>query len=142
MSDKYFIDTNIFIYAFDQQTPGKNKTANDLIKIALSDHKGCISFQVVQEFLNVATRKFKVPLSFHDSKKYLENILSPLCEIFTSIDLYNRALDIMERWQYSFYDSLIISAAIQANCNILFSEDLQHKQKIQSITILNPFLEE
>jgi len=46
----------------------------------------------------------------------------------------------MNKWQFSFYDSLIIAAALQAKCNVLYSEDLQHNQKVHSLTILNPFL--
>jgi len=90
MSDKYFIDTNVFVYAFDSNNPAKQKRANDLIKTALGHHVGCISFQVIQEFLNVATRKFVVPLKIKDCEKYLNAVLYPLCEIFASFDLYLR----------------------------------------------------
>ncbi len=140
MKDKYFIDTNIFVYAFDLEDPEKNKIANNLIKSALIEGQGCISYQIIQEFLNVSTKKSKVPMSFSDCHKYLDNVLSPLCEIFTTIDLYHGALEIMERWQYSFYDSLVIAGAIQADCEILYSEDLQHNQKIQSLKVINPFI--
>ena len=140
MNDKYFIDTNIFIYAFEYDYPEKQKIANDIIKKALFKNKGCISNQVVQEFINVATKKFAVPLSISDCQKYLDNVLLPLCEIFVNIDLYHRSLDIMERWQFSFYDSLVIAAAIQVDCKILYSEDLQHNQKIESLIIINPFI--
>ncbi len=140
MKDKYFIDTNIFIYAFDQEDSEKNKIANNLIKSALIEGQGCISFQIIQEFINVSTKKIKVPMSFSDCHKYLDSVLSPLCEIFTNIDLYHGALEIMERWLYSFYDSLVIAGAIQADCEILYSEDLQHNQKIQSLKVINPFI--
>lgn len=140
MKDKYFIDLNIFIYAFDRKDGKKNKIANSIIKSAITENKGCISYQVIQEFINVSTKKFEVPLCIIDCKKYLDNVLSPLCEVFTNIELYHRALEYMDRWQYSFYDSLIIAAAIQADCKILYTEDLQHEQKIQSLTIINPFV--
>ena len=140
MKDKYFIDTNIFVYTFDRKSAKKNKIANNIIKTALLEHEGCTSYQVMQEFLNVSTKKFEVPLSFCDCKIYLDNVLAPLCEIFTSVELYHRALDLMERWKYSFYDSLILAAATQSDCKILYSEDLQHNQKIESFTIINPFL--
>jgi predicted nucleic acid-binding protein len=139
MKDKYFIDTNIFIYAFDAE-PQKREKANSLIKTALLEHKGCISSQVIQEFINVSTKKFIVPLSIKDCEKYLKSVLLPLCEIYANYDLYHRALDIMERWHYSFYDSLIIAAALQTDCAVLYSEDLQHQQKIQSLTLINPFI--
>ena len=140
MSDKYFLDTNIFVYAFDSTDSQKQSKANDVIKSALADHSGCISYQVMQEFLNVVTRKFAVPLSIPDCEKYLNTVLSPLCEVHASTDLYLQSLDILERWQFSFYDSLIISAALQSNCKILYTEDLQHQQKIQDLTICNPFV--
>ncbi|MDZ7722206.1 MAG: PIN domain-containing protein [candidate division KSB1 bacterium] len=140
MNAKYFIDTNIFVYAFDQSDKNKQHTANQLIQDAHIERKGCISYQVIQEFLNVATNKFKQPLSISDCQRYLQSVLSPLCQVFTSVDLYQYALDIMQRWKYSFYDSLIIAAAIQANCGILYSEDMQHGQSVGSLTILDPFL--
>lgn len=139
MKDKFFIDTNVFVYSFDTSDQTKQQKANELIKKALQDHVGIISSQVVQEFINVSTRKFSTPMSIQDSEKYLKQVLSPLCQVFTSIDLYFKALDVMDRWQFSFYDSLIISAALQADCQTLYSEDLQHNQKIQNLTIVNPF---
>ncbi len=141
MSDKFFIDTNIFVYTFESAEHAKRQKANELIKSAFKNKNGCISSQVVQEFMNVATRKFAVPLSTTDCEKYLKLILSPLCQVFVSIELYSRALDVLERWRFSFYDSLIVAAALQADCRYLYSEDLQHNQKIESMTVINPFHE-
>ncbi|MFQ5627553.1 MAG: PIN domain-containing protein [bacterium] len=140
MNDKYFLDTNIFVYSFDARSPEKQKKAQKLIDEALNTRYGCISTQVVQEFLNVATRKFKEPLSIQDSQHYLTTVLEPLCEIFTSIELYHRTLELAERWQYSFYDSLIIAAALKADCKILYTEDMQDGQMIQELKIVNPFV--
>lgn len=140
MSDKYFLDTNIFVYSFDHNEPSKQNVARQLIRSALTQQHGCISFQVIQEFLNVATRRFIKPLALQDCKIYLNDVLAPLCEIFPCIEFYSQALQIADRWQYSFYDSLIITAAIQANCTILYSEDLQHGHVINNLTITNPFV--
>ena len=140
MKDKFFLDTNIFVYAFDSQNPDKMKTAHDLISDALSSQKGCISYQVMQEFLNVAFRKFEKPLTLQDCQQYLNTVLDPLCEISAGIGLYMNTLEIAERWKYSFYDSLIICAAINSKCKILFSEDLHNGQKIQDLEIINPFM--
>ena len=138
-NDKFFLDTNILVYSFDSTSQQKREIANDLIKNA---HKGngCISFQVIQEFLNVATRKFKVPLKITDAQNYLTKVLYPICEVFPSEKLYSIALEIMERWKFSFYDSLIIASALDSECNILYSEDLQHNQKIFDLKISNPFI--
>jgi len=140
MKDKYFLDTNIIIYSFDQANAVKQQKAHQLIKTALIENKGCISYQVIQEFLTVATKKFAAPLSALDCQRYLDSVLQPLCQIFANIDLYHRALDLMQRWHYSFYDSLILAAAIQTECKILYSEDLHHRQLFKSLTIVNPFL--
>ncbi len=140
MRDKYFIDTNIFVYSFNSEDNNKRRISLELISGALTNHNGCISYQVVQEFLNVARRKFVKPLSIPDCQRYLGSVLEPLCEVYASGGLYYQALEISERWQYSFYDSLIIVAAINAECSLLYSEDFQPGQKIQNITIVNPFL--
>ena len=60
-------------------------------------------------------------------------------EIYPTRDLYLKAIEIQERYQYSFYDSMIIAAALEGNCKTLYSEDLQHDQKIESLTIIDPF---
>lgn len=139
MNDKYFLDTNILVYSFQQDEPIKQGIAQKLIQNALKEQSGCISSQVIQEFLNVATKKFHPALSHQDSLKYLNTILAPLCEVFSSLDLLRKTVEISERWQYSLYDSMIITAALQANCAILYSEDMQHKQQIESLVITNPF---
>ncbi len=139
MKDRFFIDTNIFIYSFDSNNPDKQQIALELIGNALQSSSGVISYQVIQEFLNVASRKFVKPLSISDCQKYLNIVLEPLCEVFTSFELYHQALEIMDRWRLSFYDSLIISAAFKANCNLIYTEDLQHGQKVGDLEIVNPF---
>ena len=140
MKGRFFLDTNIIVYSFDKAAPEKQKEAQTLIALALNTHQGCISSQVIQEFFNVATRKFKIPLSINDCQIYLTTVLEPLCETFASIELYNKALEVVSRWQYSFYDALIIAAALNSGCDILYSEGLQHNQGIQDLTIINPFL--
>jgi len=140
MKGKYFLDTNIIVYSFDFDSLAKQKTARSLISDALNKQSACISYQVVQEFLNVAINKFTPPLSSTDAQKYLNNILEPLCEVHSSILLYQKTIEIQQRWKFSFYDSLIISAAIFSNCSTLYSEDMQHEQKIEDLTIINPFI--
>ena len=135
------MDSNILIYTFDSHAPLKQEKARELVATALKTQKGIISYQVIQEFLNVATRKFETPLTSQEAEKYINQVLTPLCEVFANMELYIKAVKIMERWQYSFYDSLIIAAALQAECKILYTEDLQHGQLIEStLTIKNPFL--
>ena len=139
MSDKFFLDTNILVYTFDSQAPVKQAKARQLVAEALSRQQGIISYQVIQECRNVATRKFAQPLTHADCRLYLDHVLTPLCEVFPSVALYQVALKLSERWQYAFYDSLIIAAALQSGCRTLYSEDLQHGQRIEAMRITNPF---
>ena len=139
MNDRFFLDTNIFIYTFDDREPEKQNKAQELVSEALTHRRGCISFQVVQEFLNVATQKFSKPLSESDALVYLDRVLGPLFEVLPTFDLYRNAIGIAARWKYSFYDSVIIAAAIQSECQVLYSEDLQHGQNVEGLSVVNPF---
>lgn len=134
----FFLDTNVLVYTFDKTAPEKQATAQQLLERALSGD-GCISFQVMQEFLNLALRKFDPPLTIAQAKRYVQTTLEPLCLVYADVDLYQRALDVRERWHFSFYDSLIVAAALEAHCTVLYSEDLQHNQKVGALTIINPF---
>lgn len=141
MKDEFFLDTNIFVYSFDKDAT-KSRIAKNLIAASLENNNAMISTQVVQEFLNVATRKFKPPLPMEDSRLYLEKVLSPLCEIFPNLELFGEALSIHARTAYSYYDSLIIAAALQGGCTHLYSEDMQHGHSIAGLKIVNPFRQE
>lgn len=140
MSDRTFLDTNIIVYSFDESSKEKQAIANNIIQTGIIENNAVISYQVVQEFINVATRKFKVPLTHVDCKLYVDKVLTLLWEVYPSRDLIHFALDISEHWHYSFYDSLIIAAAIESSCSVLYTEDLQHRQQIYSLKIINPFI--
>ncbi|MGR3179677.1 MAG: PIN domain-containing protein [Candidatus Anammoxibacter sp.] len=139
MSDRFFIDTNVFAYSFDNNSKKKQRISNDIISRSLSSNDGIISYQVVQEFLNISTRKFKTPIKVQDSKKYLDKILFPLCEIFPTKDLFEIGLDIQSTTNYSFYDSMIIASAIIGKCKKLYTEDLNNGHKLHGVTIVDPF---
>lgn len=140
MKDNYFIDTNIFVYSFDGDENKKREKAKEIIKNALDNGRGFISIQVIQEFYNVATKKFKVPLAIHAAKEYLEKVFMQLNVVYPSYNFISTGLDISTATKYSFYDSLIISAALKSSCSILLTEDMQHGQEIQNLRIENPFL--
>lgn len=139
MKDRYFLDTNILVYTFDSSSPKKQAVAIELVRNALEKRCGIISYQVVQEFINVALRKFSKPMSTLDAGFYLTKVLQPLCEVFPDINLYSQALIIKEEISCSFYDALIISSAQAGDCKILYSEDLQDSVVIRNIRIENPF---
>ena len=139
MSAKFFLDTNILVYSFDASQPEKKERALVLIGDALQSGQGIISTQVMQEFLNVATRKFVTPLTAEDGKAYLRMVLGPLCKVYSDLALYEASLDLQQETNYSFYDALILASALRAGCEILYSEDLQSGQQIRGLVIVNPF---
>lgn len=132
-----FLDSNILVYVFDKIDVRKSTIAHDLVRAAHADQTAAISFQVVQETLNVLTRKLKTPAE--DARAFLEHVLLPLWRVMPSPALYRSALDIRTSHGFSFYDSLIVAAALESGCTRLYSEDLQHGQKIGRLSIHNPF---
>jgi predicted nucleic acid-binding protein len=139
MSDGDFLDSNVFIYLVDPDNAAKRRIAEDLIFTAVASGSATISFQVVQETLNVMTRGLRTVVTADDARRFLADVLVPLWRVMPTRALYERALDVHSRYGYSFYDSLIIAAALQAGCARLHSEDLQHGQRIEGLTIENPF---
>ena len=140
MSARCFLDTNIFIYSIDRRDPAKERKAAKLIRDNLSSLKGVVSFQVVQEFFNVATRRLLAPMSPGEAQLYLEGVFTPLLRVHSSTMLYGEAIALQSRYKLSWYDSLMVCAALQAECGILYSEDMQHGQRFGTLEIQNPFL--
>lgn len=141
MSAEDFIDTNVFIYHLDASDPRKQAIAERIIRQALTGGNACISYQVIQECLNTALWKAQVALDIAQGRAYLETVLAPLLRVSASVALYRRALEVQARWGFGFYDSLIVAAALAAGCTRLLSEDLQHGQRIETLTIHDPFRE-
>jgi predicted nucleic acid-binding protein len=139
MSVERFIDTNVFIYQIEAADKRKAAIANELIRDGIAGGRACISFQVVQETLNVVLRKAEIPLGLDAARHYLDTVLAPLWRVMPSLSLYQRALDVQGRYRYGFYDALIIAGALEGGCTRLYSEDLQHGQRIEGLTIQNPF---
>ena len=139
MNDRFFLDTNIFVYSFDRGSPAKAKRALSLIKDAVTSGKGIVSYQVVQEFLNVALKRFEKPLTTSEAEQYLATVFRPLLSVYASQSLFLEALRLSGRYRLSWYDSLIVAAAVEGQCATLYSEDLQHGQRMGRIEIQNPF---
>jgi len=137
----FFLDTNIFVYALLASEPLKKQRALQLVEQALASHLGCVSYQVIQEFANVATRKFAQRFSPEQCKQFIDAAMQPLNRVPSSPELLNAALDLQAETRYSFYDCLVIAAALQAGADVLCTEDLQHNQLIAgTLRIVNPFL--
>ena len=128
-----FLDTNTVIYSLSQDDKKQDKA------LALLANKPVISIQL-NETANIMRRKlgFDVPVI-----RVVINRISQECGSLQPITLttINRALDIVERYGFSHYDSLVIASALQADCSTLYSEDMQHGQDIDNrLIIINPFL--
>ena len=139
MSEKRMVvlDTNIFVYMLDETDDLKRRRAEQLVGRSIEIGTGCISYRVVQETLNVATRR--LGFAADDSCTLLADVLVPLRTVHPSRELYERDLALRDRYGLSFHDSIIVAGAIQSGCVRLYSEDLQHRQRIQSLTVENPF---
>jgi len=140
MNGRFFLDTNIFVYSFDASAPAKARRATGLIRRAVATGKGVVSFQVVQEFFNVALRRFAQPMTPADAEQYLAVVFRPLMAIHSSQALYAEALRLHERYSLSWYDALIVAAAIEGQSTLLLSEDLQDGQRFDGVQVQNPFL--
>lgn len=134
-----FLDTNILAYSFDHSSPQKQALAQTLIRQLLSSQRGAISTQVVQEFINVALRRFTRRFTVSECREYAGAVLMPLCKHFPTFATFDHALLLQEETGYSFYDTLILAAAIETGCSTLLSEDLQNGRTVHGVKIINPF---
>ena len=133
MPAKVFFDTAVLVYILKK---GDKKSA---IADRLLAAGGVLSVQVLNEFANVAHRK--LGMKWVEIEEALLNILYlclPPADI--TVETHTVALEIAKRYGFHIYDSLILASALETKCTILYSEDLQHGQKIQSLTVQNPFL--
>ena len=132
MNDKPFLDTNVLVYAFRTDDP-RSRVSETLLAAG-----GSISVQVLNEFVAVARRKLH--RSWEEIGQALR-ILRIFCPdpVPLTIDTHERALEIAVRYGHSIFDSLIVAAALQAGSRTLYSEDLQHGQEIEGLSIQNPF---
>ncbi len=140
MSDRFFLDTNIFVYSFEPADQRKHQISIDLVTSGVQSGRGVISYQIIQEFFNLALRRFASPMATTQAERYLNEVLQPLLAVHSSQALYAEALHLHGRYQLAWYDSLTVAAAIQANCDVLYSEDLQHGQRFGNTQVKNPFV--
>jgi predicted nucleic acid-binding protein len=138
MSGK-FLDSNIILYTVERANSEKREIAREVLARSVEDGAATISFQVVQEVLNTVSRKFEPRFTLEQAQHLLEEVLVPMWRGAPSQSLYELALDLQQRYRYSFYYSLILAAAMAAHCDRLYTEDLQHGQRIEGLTIVNPF---
>lgn len=133
-----FLDSNVFVYMFTGDD--RRAVAREIVAYARESSTSHVSFQVVQETLNVLTTKITVGLRPEDATEFARATLLPIWTVMPSLALYEAGLRLKERYGFHFYDSLIVAAALEAGCDRLISEDFQHGQRIDGLTVYNPFL--
>lgn len=136
--DRSFVDSNILLYAHDLDAGIKRVRAQEVLKELARDRSGVLSMQVLQEFYARATKKLAIPLSKEDARGVVAD-WKVWC-ISTSVAEIERAFQIEDQAQISFWDALILAAAVKAGAGRILTEDLHHGQVIAGVRIENPLL--
>jgi predicted nucleic acid-binding protein len=138
MADNLFLDTNIFVYAYTADDGYKNRISCDLLRSSVMKNI-TISVQVLSEFY-ATMAKYKCP--HKQIAHYVEEIATQVEVSHLSLRSVEYCLHIKDKYHYSWWDSLVLTSALESACSILYSEDLQHGQIIESVLkIVNPFVE-
>jgi len=136
MSARSFLDTNVLVYTDDADSPDKQRQAIDLCADCRARRRGVVSTQVLQEYFVTATRKLGVDVAIARRKTQL---FGGLDVVLPSVDDVVAAIDLHRLHQLSFWDALIVRAALVSRCTRLYSEDLQHGWTIEGLEVVNPF---
>jgi len=140
MSDKYFVDTNILIYAHDRSAGWKHDRARQLLERLWISGQGVLSTQVLQEVCINLRRKIARPLPVDEVRRLLQDYLSWEIVVNTPESVI-QALEIEVRYKMSFWDALVLQAAESSGAAVLYSEDLATGQKYGPIQVINPLRE-
>jgi predicted nucleic acid-binding protein len=136
MTAPVFVDTNVFIYAVDLADPKKQQAAQSWVADLWTKGNGRISFQVLQEFYSKVSQKSTA--AREEARAEVRDLLAwnpmPI-----SAETLDRSWKIQDRYQLSFWDSLIVAAAKSASCRFLLTEDLQSGQDFDGLLVINPF---
>jgi len=137
MADKYFVDTNILIYAHDRSAGVKHELARQLMEQLWQSGQGVLSTQVLQELCINLRRRVAKPIPVDEVRGLIRDYMS--WEIVVNgPEAVMQALEIEVRYKASFWDALILQAAEQAGAAVLYSEDLAGKQSYGTVRVVNP----
>lgn len=137
--DRVFLDTNILVYAYDETAGEKHAIAKGICANLWEKETAVVSTQVLQEFFVTTTQKIPQPLSVSLAQTIVRDLLTWHVVVNDGPAVLG-AIAVHSEYGYSFWDSLIIQAAIKGEAKILFSEDLSHNQDIEGLLISNPFI--
>lgn len=139
MNGRAFLDTNILVYVFDSDSPRKQFIARDLLLNAVQSGQASLSTQVLNEFYVSVTRKLQKPVSPEKALRAAKN-LAALHVVQVDSRMIVRAIELSQAEQTSFWDGLIIQAALESGCSVLLSEDMQSGRKYGELQVRNPFI--
>ncbi len=133
-----FFDTNVLVYLFDASAPRKKARAQELLRQAANAGLALLSTQVLQEFFVAVTRKLSAPLPHEQAERAVRNLAKlPVEQVDAETIL--KAIETMRRYQLSFWDSVIVQAALHGGATLLYTEDLNDGQVIETLVVENPF---
>jgi len=135
-ADRYFVDSNVFLYVFDQTSPTKSAQAEVWLGWLWENACGALSWQVIQEFYWNAIRKHRA--SPENARSYVK-LMFEWKPPDVTIGMIERAWNWTDQAQISFWDGLIVAAAERTRCRFLLSEDFQTGREFGSVTVVNPF---
>ena len=135
MNDKEFVDTNIFVYAFDRTAGAKRDAAQAILTRLWTERSGCISLQVLQEFYAVTTKKLAMPPN--EALAHVEQ-LGKWTVHRPNLDDLILAIRLHREKKISFWDAMILRSAMALDCSVLWSEDLADGQRWNGLTVRNP----
>jgi predicted nucleic acid-binding protein len=138
MSADTFVDTNVLVYVRDASEPRKQKKAEAWMHYLWQTRTGKLSFQVLQEFYVTVTAKLSPGLTVARAREDVQSLFS-WKPIPVGQTIMEGAWHIQSRFKISWWDSLIVSAALQSDCRYLLTEDLQEGQKFRELCVVNPF---
>lgn len=140
MSERTFVDTNVLVYARDASEPAKQPVAAAWLDALWERRAGRLSTQVLQEYYVTVTAKLSPGLPLDEARRDVLAFGAWAPEPVTP-DLIASAWAVQDEYRHSFWDSMIVAAAVRADCSILLTEDLQHGQQLGRLRVVNPFEE-
>ena len=138
MTDKTFLDTNILVYAYDNDEPVKQSRAREILMQGIEDETAVLSVQVISEFFTVVTKRIPKPLSAEEAEQVLD-LLSILPVIELDFRMVRHAIQIHRQHGITYWDALIVAAAHRAECTQILTEDLNTGQAYEGVIVFNPF---
>jgi len=138
MSDKYFVDTNILVYAHDTAGGAKHDRAKAIVEELWRERSGVLSTQVLQELCVNLRRKAGRPVNLETARKIVVDYLAWTVVINTGESIL-QALEIEKRYGISFWDALVVQAAEASGASVLYSEDLSDGRSYLGVLVVNPF---